>query len=73
MNLHYHAEEFHTAAQWNFFTTLHGKNPCDGTGGTVNQLVAYTRLQATRRALENLYLWAKENTTGIIIFHTTQK
>lgn len=26
-----------------------------------------------RKATENLYIWEKENTTGIIIFYTTQK
>jgi hypothetical protein len=49
LNLCYHAEEFHVAAEWNSFATLHGKNPCDGTGGTVKQLVVYARLQATEK------------------------
>jgi hypothetical protein len=40
-------EDFHIAAEWNFFATSRGKSPCDGIGGTVQRLVACASLQAT--------------------------
>jgi hypothetical protein len=47
LNLSYHEEDFHVAAEWNFFATSHGKSPCDGIGGTIKQLVACASLQET--------------------------
>ena len=32
-------------AEWHFFATSHGKNACDGIGGTIKQMVAYASLQ----------------------------
>jgi hypothetical protein len=49
LNWCYHAEEFHAAVEWNFISTSHGKNPCDGIGGTAKQHVAYVSPQATER------------------------
>jgi hypothetical protein len=49
LKLCYHAESFHLAVEWNFFATLHGKSPCDGSGGTIKGLVALASLQATER------------------------
>ena len=46
----HHAEDFHLNAKWNFFATSHGKQPCDGIGGTVKRLAAKASLQ---RNLEN--------------------
>jgi hypothetical protein len=77
LNLCYHEEDFHVAAERNFFVTLHGKSPCDGTGGTVKRLIAHASLQATERnhilTPEDLHEWAKGNITGITFFCITQK
>ena len=32
--------DFDLAAEWTFFATSHGKQPCYGIGGTVKRLVA---------------------------------
>ena len=45
LNLCLHSEDFGMKAVWNFFTTSHGKGPCDGLGGTVKRLVARMSLQ----------------------------
>ena len=34
INLCFHQEDFGLLAEWNFFTTSHGKTACDGIGGT---------------------------------------
>ena len=34
-------------AEWNLFSTSHGKSPCDGIGGTVKRLTAHASLQMT--------------------------
>ena len=39
-NLCNHEADFGIAAEWNFFATSHGKNPCDGIGGNL-KLTAY--------------------------------
>ena len=33
-NLIFHVQDFGITADWNFFATCHGKNLCDGVGGT---------------------------------------
>jgi hypothetical protein len=45
LNLCHHQEDFGIEAEWNFFTTSHGKGPCDGLGGTVKRLAARASLQ----------------------------
>lgn len=37
LNLCHHKEDFNFNAKWSFFTTKHGKSPCDGVGGPVEQ------------------------------------
>ena len=44
-NLKYHFRDFHLKADWHFFATSHGKNSCDGIGGTIKMLVANASLQ----------------------------
>ena len=39
-----HEDDFGLAAEWNFFTTSHGKSACDGIGGTVKRLVTKASL-----------------------------
>jgi len=46
-NLCQHQEDFNLKAKWVFFATSHGKQPCDGIGGTVKRLTANASLQRT--------------------------
>ena len=34
-NISYHEKDFGVKCEWHFFATSHGKNACDGIGGTV--------------------------------------
>ena len=45
LNLCYHRADFNVTAKWSFFATSHGKQPCDGIGGTVKRLAAKASLQ----------------------------
>ena len=36
---------YNIEAKWVFFATSHGKEPCDGIGGTVKRLVSNAGLQ----------------------------
>jgi hypothetical protein len=73
LNLCHHKEDFEIDAEWNFFSTSHGKGPCDGVGGTVKRLAAKASLQ---RCAENkideqiltpttFYAFCKENISKI--------
>ncbi|XP_065669753.1 uncharacterized protein LOC136088824 [Hydra vulgaris] len=44
-NLCQHKSDFGIDAKWVFFATSHGKQPCDGIGGTVKRFVANASLQ----------------------------
>ena len=44
-NLLLHEQDFDWKAEWNFFTTSHEKNVCDGVGGTIKNLAAHASLQ----------------------------
>lgn len=46
INLMYHFQDFNIKAEWHFFATSHGKNACDGIGGTVKRFV---RRESLRR------------------------
>lgn len=60
-----HEEEFGVKAEWNFFATAHGKNACDGLGGTLKRLA--TRASLQRPYFEQittptqLFEWAEQN------------
>ncbi len=45
LNLLHHEQDFHVQAEWHFFATSHGKNACDGIGGTVKRATAKASLQ----------------------------
>ena len=52
------------AAEWNFFATLHEKNPCDDLGGIVKLLVANASLWSLRKPTdtpEKMFLCCKNN------------
>lgn len=76
LNLCHHSADFSVKAEWNFFASSHGKNACDGVGGSVKRLAA----QASLRMVYNdqimtprqLYDWAKENIKNIDFIYSTQ-
>lgn len=45
LNLADHKNDFGISAEWYFFTTSHGKGPCDGIGGTLKRLARRASLQ----------------------------
>ena len=45
-NLVFREDDFGLKAEWNFFATSHGKNACDGVGGTVKREAAKASLKA---------------------------
>ena len=45
MNLANHKYNFGVEVSWNFFATSHGKNVCDGIGGTVKRVLSKLLLQ----------------------------
>ena len=49
-NLRYHEEDFGLSCEWHFFATSHGKNACDGIGGTVKRATARASLQRNTRS-----------------------
>ena len=71
-NLCHHQVDHGLVAEWNFFATIHGKNPCDGVGGTTKRLVARASLQATEKdqilTPLQMFTWANENIDGIKFF-----
>ena len=69
LNLSFHFEDFGINAEWHFFATSHGKNACDGIGGSLKRLAARASLQ---RPLEEqittpqkLFDWATANIQNI--------
>ena len=64
VNLAFHCRDFNIEAKWHFFTTAHGKGPCDGVGGTVKHDATRASL---KRPLEGqiqipqqLFEWTKD-------------
>ena len=60
-------------AEWHFFATSHGKNVCDGVGGTIKRLAARASLQ---RPISNqiltplqLFEFAKVEIPGVTSFY----
>ena len=77
INLCHHEEDFGSRAEWNFFSTSHGKGPCDGVGGTVKRLVARSSLQRpyADQILTpiDFYLFCCSKIEGIKFSYTTFK
>ena len=67
MSYHYCNNALH--AEWHFFTKSHGKNACDGIGGTIKQIAAYVSLQrsVTGQILspKSLFKFANSEIPGI--------
>lgn len=68
-NLCHHKTDFNLKAEWHFFASCHGKNACDGVGGTTKREVTKASLQ---RAYSNqiltpidMFEFCKEHLKGI--------
>lgn len=76
-NLCLHKTDFGIKAEWQFFTTSHGKSACDGLSGTVKWLAS----KASPQRLYNnqiltqlqLYEFAAENISGIDFVYSSTK
>ena len=71
-NLIHHAAHFEIKAEWHFFATSHGKNACDGVGGTIKRLAARASLQrpVTNQILtsKQLFDFANDEIDGITVY-----
>lgn len=47
INMCYHKQDFGLYIEWHFFASSHGKNACDGVGGTTKREVMKASLQRT--------------------------
>lgn len=69
INICYHKTDFGVDCEWNFFASSHGKNACDGIGGTTKRAVARASLQRpySNQILtpEEMYRFCSENISGI--------
>ena len=77
MNLAYHKYDFDgIIAEWHFFATSHGKNPCDGVGGTTKRLAIKASLQRTDTnhilTAKDFFDFCTSNITGVTYFFTTK-
>jgi hypothetical protein len=71
-NLCNHKTDFDLEAEWHFFASCHGKNACDGVGGTTKREVSKASLQRTITnqiiTVEDMYTFCKDNIKGITYF-----
>lgn len=72
LNLCMHKKDFGVAAKWNFFATSHGKQPCDGIGGTVKRITSKASLQRSKsnHILDayKMFEFCSNNINNIIFF-----
>ena len=77
INLLNHEADFGVKAKWNFFATSHGKNACDGIGGTLKRSVARASLQrpSTDQILtaEEFYNYCHQKMSNIKCFFTRKE
>ena len=76
-NLLFHYVDFSLEAEWNFFATSHGKNACDGVGGTVKREAARASLQATTTGHiltpRDLFNWASNHIKNVKFFFVSKE
>ena len=76
-NLLYHERDFGLEAEWHFFATSHGKNACDGIGGTVKREASRASLKAVTSGqiinTEQLFEWCNLNIKGIEFFYVSNE
>lgn len=77
LNLCHHKSDFSVEAEWNFFASSHGKNACDGVGGSVKRLAALASLRMVGdeqiTTPRQLFDWAKENIVNIDFIYSSQE
>lgn len=49
VNIAHHVEDFGVTCEWHFYATSHGKNACDGVGGTVKRATAMESLRRSSK------------------------
>ena len=73
--LHYESDFNGMKAEWHFFSTSHGKGPCDGVGGTVKRSAARASLQKPYNdqimTPRQLFEYSKENVAGVHFHYST--
>lgn len=72
-NICHHKPDFGLDADWNFFASSHGKNACDGIGGTTKRAVTKASLQRPYSdqivTAEEIYKFCVENVSGILFIY----
>lgn len=73
LNLCCHENDFGVPAEWHFFATAHGKNACDGVGGTTKREVTKKSLQSTTDNqilnAKDMFDFCSKNLKGIQYFY----
>ena len=78
-NILNHERDFGVPAEWHYFATSHGKNTCDGLGGTLKRLADRRSLQSLSDrkepllSAEDLYKWACTSITGMNLEFVSEK
>lgn len=69
INLCQHENDFGLIAEWNFFASSHGKNSCDGIGGTTKREVTRASLKRPYNEQiltpQDIFKYCNEKITGI--------
>lgn len=69
VNVCHHVKDFGKKAEWNFFASSHGKNACDGIGGTTKREITRVSLQRpyTNQILtpKDVYEYCSQNISGV--------
>lgn len=77
INLCHHKTDFGIDAEWHFFATSHGKNACDGIGGTVKRIVSKASLQRVNAepitTPLQMFDYCSANITGIHFLYVSEE
>lgn len=77
VNICHHQKDFGLKAEWHFFASCHGKNACDGVGGTTKRELSKVSLQRTTTHqilnIDQIYSFCKEKLRGITYFLVKEK
>lgn len=73
LNICHHEQDFGLEGEWHFFATAHGKNACDGIGGTTKREVTKRSLQSTSHNhilnAKAMYDFCSQNLKGIQYYY----
>lgn len=76
-NLCNHKNDFNLEAEWNFFATSHGKNACDGIGGTLKRVAYHQSLVAENSGFilnaSDFYYHVKEKCKSVNCIYVESK